>query len=275
MLKQQKKKIEKIRKRPLQQFARKYYYSGFKFSNFIKKLDDNQIFSYVRYNDGELTCLFGDGKGHNSDKHQYFPQMKQEMIEALTKPSNWEDSKNGTYYFQLGSWMLKGERSHIYMPWVQKFIKENNGITIKFLPKDPIVRSFYNYPEIFEGIIESLNKKHVVMVGPEYMKELKILTSVKHYIKISPKDCYLDQDLTEQAIIKYAEEHTDETIVFLFSASMMTNTLIDKLHPTFKGHHFLIDIGSVLNNFVKKKQNRGYMNRLRKRWKKQYPKWIV
>ena len=78
----------------------------------------------------------------------------------------------------------------------------------------------------------------------------------------------------KKEIEEYADTHSEETIVFLFSASMMSNTLIDQLHPGFKAQHFLIDVGSVFNNFIDGRQNREYMTRFREQWKSQYPQWI-
>lgn len=271
--KQQKKK-QKVR--PLQMFSKKYYHSGYKFSNFVRRLDENKPFSYVRYNDGEVQCLFGrTPKGVNSDKHQYFPEMRDEMLAALNKASNWKDSRNGTYLFQLGIWMFEGSKSKTYYPWVRDFLVANKSNTIKFLPKDPFVRSFQSYPEIFKKMVEALNKKHVVMVGPEYMKDVGILSSVKHHVVVPERDCYLEQDRIQGEIEAYAAEHDQESLVFIFSSSMMTNTLIDRLHPKFKGKHFLLDCGSIWNNFIPGKQNRGYMTKFRKKWQRMYPQWIL
>jgi len=270
-----KRKQAQAKKRPLKQFSRKYFYSGYKFSNFIRKLDNNEPFSYARYNDGEFICLFGDTPDSaNVDKHQYFPKMRDEMLTALTKPSNWEDSRNGTYFFQLGMWIFEGPQAKKYFAWMQKFLNENPKLSMKFLPKDPFVRMFQNYEKLFKQLLVSLNRKHLVMVGPEYIKELKVLTGIKHHIVVPEKNCYLEQDRIQQEIQEYVAQHGNETLVFLFSTSMMANTLIDRLHSKYKRKHFLLDMGSVWDNFIPGRESRTYMTKFKKRWKNQYPEWI-
>jgi hypothetical protein len=254
--------------RPLYKFANKYYLKGYKFSYFADNLESNKVFSYVRYGESEMKCLFaGTPKAKNVDKHQYFPELKDELTKALLAPSS-----DQSYLFHLDITMFEGTRAKTYYPWIKEFILANKGLSIKFLPKDPLIRSFQSYPEIFRRFVAALNKKHVVIVGPKYLEDLEILTSVKHHIVIPDTDCYLDQERVQTEIEQYASDQSG--LVFLFSASMMSNTLIDRLHPKFKGHHFLLDCGSIWDNFIPGRQSRPYMKKFRKKWERSYPNLI-
>ena len=69
---------------------------------FINKIKNDEYFSIARYNDGEWHCMRErkDRPGQriaNCDKHRYFPELKQDLLKAVTSEENAKYCISKTY----------------------------------------------------------------------------------------------------------------------------------------------------------------------------------
>ena len=119
----------------------------------------------------------------------------------------------------------------------------NNNNELEFLDDDFIRISHEQEPTFFIELMETIMSKNVVIVGPEYLSKLNKHFKFRH-IKVPLKNCYNDIDrITEE--IKIIDD-TESGIIFLFSASMPSNIIIDKFDSN---RNTYIDWGSVWDTF--------------------------
>ena len=246
---------------------------------FLYNIENDIYFSFVRYNDGEIISLMNydfinnafDVFNHtNCDGHNYFNEMNKGLYDAVTSVKNKEYSENGKYIFQISIDVL------IYI-FTNKI--ESNGWTYTPIHSEAFtlnklhelkqnikvkINNCYNHGEVlnnriyaendntFIKFIDIINKKKVILIGPEYLKEFKPLIINQHII-IPLKNCFLDKDRIIQEI-NHIIDNNDKGCIFLFCASMATNYIIDKLFEKTLNKHTMIDIGSSFDNFLSKEK---------------------
>lgn len=244
----------------------------FSVEDMINNIEKNEHFSFVRYNDGELISVMEydfifhtnivDNNNHypNCDGHHYFKEMNKGLQQALFSMDNNVYSKQSKYIFQvfIDEMMFiinsKKETNYEYtinkLEELKKLIKveinKNNSLTYFF--------SHYiydiNYVPLIVKFVNILNTKNIILIGPEYLNKFTLLNVQKHII--TPMyDCFLEKD----RLIKEIENTMDDfennkSYVFLFSASMTTNYIIDKLFKKSLDKHTMIDVGSLWDNFM-------------------------
>ena len=210
---------------------------------FIDRLENKRFFSYSRFNDGELICAIKQVEESmcvdhkkNCDQHEYFPKMGKELLHTLNR-SNCED-----YFIQYLSDWIDDET-----------FKEHNEILINnsllngiYQKTDFLQLALRHEPELFRKMLKVINEYKIMIVGPAYLKNINFL-KVTNFIEIPTHNCYLKKD----EVLQQIKEHLTEDYVVLFSASMLTNVLIDELHDHNKDKNFLIDAGSVWDIFFK------------------------
>jgi len=105
---------------------------------------------------------------------------------------------------------------------------------------------------IFNKFISVCDGKNIILVAPSYMIELnKFIKTIRKHIIIPLVNCWLSKDKILKEINDYLKDKKENHIV-LFSASMMSNVLIDILYKKYKIHSFL-NMGSVFDPFLKRK----------------------
>ena len=248
--------------------------------DFLDKLQNDEHFSFVRYNDGELISVMEydfihnihikNDTGHlpNCDLHQYFKEMNKGLQEALTNEENIMYCEQHKYIFQISIdsmiYIMENKRDHI----------TDNNITLKYTLtrlnelKDIIKVKrnkweghgelincdMYTNPINVVKFIDILNTKNIILIGPEYLTKFQLL-NVKKYILIPMHNCFLEKDRIMKEIEDSMNEfeNIEQSCVFLFSASMATNYMIDKLFKRSLDKHTMIDVGSLWDNFMSTK----------------------
>jgi len=247
---------------------------------FLNNLKENKHFSFVRYQDGELIALVKydwindipavQNKIGNCDGHLYFDEMCNGLNDAVCSVKNGSYSHNDKYIFSITLdgiiYCIKDDVKNIYglygADWPNRKkskdeilkmlynLKEN--IKVKITP-DLINNYIYSTPLYIVEFINILNMKNTIIIGPEYLKKFKPLNA-KKYISIPLKNCFLQKTNiisdVENTMNRY--ENKNEGRIFLFSASMATNYMIDKLFERSLDKHTLIDTGSLFDNFFSK-----------------------
>ena len=211
-----------------------FYERNFKF--YFEKIKNNEHFKYSRYNDGELIAIIGNQPhGANCDGHQYFPEMSIELRLALLNYKYCEDYVLESFNY----W-------YIMLPHVRNILNELKSLNpeLSFLNTDFIRIAHEQEPEKYLQLLNELKNKNLVIVGPDYLKNLNQFFYFTH-IPIPLKNCYLAKDEIIKSI-QYINAGSDNNF-YLFSASMLTKIIIE----AFKDDNIntYLDWGSVWDTF--------------------------
>ena len=259
--------------------------------DFLNKLQNNEHFSFVRYNDGEIISLMeydfilnipitNNTSSKNCDSHHYFKEMNKGLQEAVTSEENILYSQQHKYIFQINLdniiYVIENQRDYIHEgDIILPYVNANNLNTLITLNKLNKLKEFikvkrnkhedhgelinidiYNRPNNIVKFIDILNTKNIIVIGPEYLTKLRLF-NVQKYIFTPMHNCFLEKDRIiheiENTMNEY--ENNNESCIFLFSASMTTNYIIDKLFKKSLDKHTMIDVGSLWDNFMSKKIN--------------------
>lgn len=199
------------------------YKINFDFNNIVENLIKNINFSFSRFGDGELNCVFNK-KGSNCDGHEYFTDLGVELKKIL----------NGSPQYILGLQPLG------YSIWKEKIEEFKN---LEFCNSD-IIHSASIKKRISE-LIDSLNTRKVILVGPEHLSRIPKLNIYQH-VKIPLKNCWSERNRIEKEI----RDNIIDNVVIIYSASMMSNVIIDSIFNDFKNKITQIDCGSVFDPYV-------------------------
>lgn len=185
---------------------------------FIELIEKGEPFSFSRWGDGEWNAVFGK-PGQNCDGHQYFPDMGKRLSDIL---------KSSPKYI-LG---LQGLAIRLMPGPINEYTEKYN---LKWTNSD--VFHHANQNGQIERFWECIRTKHVLIVGPAHLSNIKLFDFQLY--QIPSRNCWLAHD----KILNDLKNIIKEDTLVLFCASMMANVLIDELD----GKGILIDFGSVLD----------------------------
>lgn len=194
------------------------------YDEILSKIKERKAFSFSRWGDGEFNAIFGD-KGKNCDGHQYFPDLGARLHKILV---------SGPSYY-LGLQPISMSKQYKNYDRLQVFTKL---LGINWVDAD-VLHNASAEKRLFQ-FIEALQGRYLVVVGPVHLS--KIFECV--HIVTLPVNCWLNY----QQVKNELHFHLDgvNNAVVLFSASMMSNVLIDDFSDS---HHTLIDTGSVFDPY--------------------------
>lgn len=200
-------------------------------SFYVNKIEKSEPFVFARYGDGEWNAMF-EKTGQNCDGHKYFKQMGEDLKESLngySYPNYFMGLQNlaTTMYDKNIYDLLKAK--NINITWHNSDVFHYASIDGKLLP-----------------LIETLKKKNVIFIGPEYLKKISEIIPYSKFIVVPDVDCYLEK---EKVINKLSENPQDA--IYSFSASMLTEILLYELYKNLK-KATLIDFGSLWDPFIGK-----------------------
>ena len=207
---------------------------------FINRIKNKEPFSYSRFNDGELLCVIKTidnnevTHNYNCDGHNYLPKMGEELMLSL-KNSDCTD-----YFIQyLEGWLNDGK----FIKYTERLYNQSvlSGV---YQYSDFLQFILRNEPKTFIEFINVLNDNKLMIVGPNYLKNIKFL-NYSYFVEVPLKNCYNNKE----NILKTIKENINDNLIILFSSSMATNVFIDELHKEYGGKIFLIDVGSLWDIF--------------------------
>lgn len=204
-------------------------------------LKEKQPFSFSRFGDGEWNAVF-DKKGHNCDKHPYYPDMNRALRQVLKTYKN-----QSNYFLGLQRYSRKKKWKEI-----QKFLGKNK---IKWSNADCLHDASQGGDLI--KFFKVLKTRTVVLVGPGYLEGFK---PKDFFIQVPDKNCWLEKDRIVEDV-KQVLEDSHEDMVVLFVASMPANVMVDELYKIHGDKHTFIDVGSVLDPYAGV-VTRGYHNQI-------------
>lgn len=235
-------------------FVRK---SSLTINDLIIKIKNNKHFMYSRYNDGEFIAMTGFNHYNNKlisnttddfgniDEHKYFKDMGDILLKSVNNNLNNLLNSQNKYLFQskLEEWLLNEKCGCTKLN--NNYIKDIKW-NVSIIEED-FSDYLWTMPNKFIEFINVINSKKIIYIGPYWIKKCSIL-NILHFIEIPTKNCWLKKDKIINDIRKYMKKYND--IIFLFSASMSTNAIIEILKLEFLDKHFAIDVGSTFDNFV-------------------------
>lgn len=194
----------------------------------LDKIKNKEMFSFSRWGDGEWNCLMADHVGgRNCDGHNYFPDMGERMLNIL---------KSSPKY-------MVGMQNMAYRQRKEVIDKMTTDYSINWVNADIFHATSIKNNNI-DIILEALKGRTVVLVGGNHLMKY----SYEHgwgFIEVPRVNCWNNYRETLQTLNELLS-NTEEHIVVLFCASMMTNVLIDDLD----GRATLIDMGSVFDPYA-------------------------
>lgn len=192
---------------------------------YVDKLRNEERFSFVRYGNGEWDCILDLFYRTRSGSQRFTPDLRAALIESLTTPHA------GDYYTALQS---VGFLTRV-------------GILSQaeaWLAEQRLSPSWYD-GEVFtkasmkgqlRPLIEALENKRVVVVGPKWLMKLPFASV---FVPVTSHDCWAQARKIEAQLSEL------RNVVVAFSAGPTAKVLIHRLAPVIGGHSWLIDFGSV------------------------------
>jgi hypothetical protein len=210
----------------------------FNFDYIVNQIIDLKQFSYGRWGDGEMACVFGR-KGCNVDKHEYFQDMRVELRNIL---------ESQPPYF-LGLQRLGAEQNKDNPEFIR--LRDMNTWV------DNEVFSYASRDGRMGELRDALLDRNVIQVANGSLKPLWLADI---FIEIPLVNCWLSKDEILSAIRK----HIQPNDVILYSASMPTKYFINEIYKEFGDTITQLDCGSVWDVYVGR-ETRSYMKNIQKK----------
>jgi len=212
----------------------------FYFNMFVQKIQNGINFSLSRFGDGEWSAIL-DIDGENCDGHTYFKDMGLALRAIFDQPKS--------YYLGIQPLSMRTMAADI-MPYTQAYNQRLFNSDIFHIASEF---------GLLHPLIEALNTRDTIMVGPQHLDKIQIISPV-HHIVIPDSNCWTDKDNTLNAL--RTELNKTENLVVLFSASMAANVYIDILQSEYGDRHTLLDFGSLWEPYAGN-FNRSYHRRIK------------
>ncbi len=218
--------------------SRKFQSSPEKLNHFVDKMNNGEKFTFSRFGDGEWSAvLLRDGA--NCDGHNYSKGLSIALNDALN------NSKN--YYYGMQDYALKNLGRDIV-----SYLKKNKSEIMWY---NASIFHDANLAGELNPFVKALRTKKVVVIGPEYLKELTLFP-IEDFVAIPQVNCFDAYDEIKTGILN--ANVPDEDTVYLFSASMASNALIHDLYDELGEKNWLLDVGALWDVYVGKKSRSIY-----------------
>lgn len=220
--------------------------------DWILAFEQNRVFSFSRWGDGEMACMLGTGPA-NCDRHEYMENLRKGLIEAICHPT-----EGVVYGIQQPA--IRRIFGHLALPFaclphMQAAVPAH------------ILHDLSRQGEI-QWAADYLRRTEAVVVGPPGLRELPFVKDGScGFVEVPEMNCYCAMPRIVSGIIRYIKHGRQ---VFSLSASMASEVIIDRIHrhKSYKvGEIGLIDFGAVWDPYAGLR-SRTYHHE-RKEWKVQ------
>lgn len=211
--------------------------------DYVESIRRGDTFTFSRWGDGEWRVVLGK-RGRNCDHHEYYPAMGEELRKVLSKRPS----------YRLG---LQRLALRLFNRSINHTVKQY-GLRQRWENADVFHKA--SIRGRLEPLTSALNERHVLLIGPEHLKQLTLFDF--RHVPVPMKNCYLKLDKIESGIIKRMNQIGRRKVVIGFSAGMPSEILIDRCFRRWKYEHFLIDFGSLWDPYAGV-QSRTYHKRLK------------
>jgi len=198
--------------------------------HYLDLIRENKPFSFSRFGDGEVLCIFPNYLKENCDGSKFLPELKQPMMQIF---------KNQYPYYHClldCSFDLNGDK---FKDFIEKTCPDMDFY-------DGEIWQHLSFEGRIGELIEAINPYNPCFVAGKHIQKVKYMYGLDsmRFIETPMKDSYLSYDRIFDDVMKM---HSDGCRMFLFSTGYTTKILIDNLFPYLGHNTFLVDIGSLLD----------------------------
>ena len=218
---------------------------------FLNKIKANQPFSLSRWGDGELMILdntFIDIRSKGDGEFRYDPNLT-EYVGVRSKLINSYHYYDNEYYIGVACKCCVGDEKHQYMK--NKSRQSEDKLTWANI----FVNS--NYKKFIDLYIPEFSNHKINLVVNKNAKINGLPFSVNKAWYVGA-DAWLNDYNIVSDISKYIIDNNVKDEIFLFAAGPLANILTYELWSFVSKNNTYIDIGSVLDPYLKLKLTRGY-----------------
>lgn len=197
----------------------------------VRAISAGEPVVFSRWGDGEWSCILGR-PGHNKAGMPYSAPLREDLTGILRSrpsyPIGLADSVihgRSSYHRRLAVEVEAWIAAHPGLPWV-----DADGLARRSMAGE------------LRPVVAALATRQVIMVGPDYLQELRLFPTVAH-IHVPPRMRH------EEHVARLVEETASQlarwpTAVVTISAGMTANVLVDRLAPAYPLAS-LLDCGSL------------------------------
>ena len=194
---------------------------------FYDKILNDKNFSFARYNDGEWGLILKKDPHYSVICGKWGKKMSKQgeiLKEIVNNPVD--------YYIGISPWVLKN--------WLNEVLDNSSN-------HDMMINSHIFHDlgkEEFLNFLNLLKQKNTILVGPKYMSKFDFF---KEHV-ITPEEFvwdYVEDILPKLDVVINKYKNT----IIIYSASIATNSFIDKMYNKYKNKITQIDIGSSLDPY--------------------------
>jgi len=210
---------------------------------FNYKIKNNENFSFTKYGDGELKCIFDFKDGEeNCDRHPYSKELGEQLKISLKK-----NARRASVF--MGDWA--GWQGDTFSELRDDYLNCNGLIPnlvyyAMLLSHDSLN---HNLRSLLESIKESKRKK--IFIGPKKLNGIKSLLNVDEIIEAPEVNSF---SLYEN-IKKRATENLEKDCIYLFSFGLSSKILTNDLLSA-KEAITILDFGSGFDPILLDKETR-------------------
>ena len=208
----------------------------------LEWVENGKHFSFARYNDGEWGIILKKQPHYGVIESRWgfsFDKISDELLSIVEKPLE--------YFVGIPPKLWREWRRDISSVLNNKIIPVNSE-TLHELPMDT-----------FKDFLGLLKTKNTILVGPKYLNSLDFYSS---HIIIPEKRVWDHTESIMLEIRKYVENNQNPIIIY--SASIGSNIMIDRLYNEYKDTVTQIDLGSTLDphaGVISRSGHRKYMEK--------------
>jgi len=212
-----------------------YFYES-KSKYYLDRLKNKDYFTYSRFANYEFMYLTSNDFT-NCDKHEHSGPLSVDLRQVLENRDNIDKYASKKYIYHSPDYDSKYNELFKRMELPKKLFTKNDFL------KDMLV----DQPKDFKKFVKYLNDNHTLLVGPSHLSQLKFLKNNSHIE--TELNAFKSADELDVGIRNYLEEN-EECRLIMFACGPATNCLLDRLHEDFGETHFMIDVGSLFDNFI-------------------------
>jgi len=211
----------------------------------IKKLQNKEPFTFVRYGDGEWMNIFHENhdRKENCDGNLYYPELGQALYDIVVSEPEYY---MGIQWCVLDAPEFCPVRDHVY-----DLIKD---LRIDWVNANELHRA--SEFGVIQPFFDALLANNIILVGARYFERIPHVS----HIVIPNVNCWLERDRIIDELFSVLLNRTNTGrghTVILFMAGMAANYLAHEVYEQYGHIHTLIDMGSVLDPYVGRPR-RGY-----------------
>jgi hypothetical protein len=197
------------------------------YDDFHHKIENSENFSFARYNDGEWGLILKKNPNYSLICERWGEEMSKQgeiLKEIVNNPVD--------YYIGISPWVLKN--------WLDEVLENSSNHNM-------MINSHIFHDLSKEKLLNFLNllkQRNTILVGPKYLSELGFF---KEHV-VTPEEFVWDHiDGILPKLDKVVNRYKNPVVIY--SASIATNSFINKLYLKYKDKITQIDIGSTLDPY--------------------------